>query len=221
MKLKTLRPAMGVFAALLAVYLWAAALAGCSLKGKASEEASPAARSGNGALVVCFSLPGEQQGAGMIDNGNTEVVAEIIARQTGADIFRINPVRNNYYDKSYDELNETARREKEAAARPGYTGNPDLSKYDTVFIGSPVWWNDWPMIVYSFFDKNAEGLKGKTLVPFCTHEGPGLGGLDSALRGACPDSKVKTGLGVRSSDVLRDPGKTERTVRIWLEGLGY
>lgn len=196
-------------------------LAGCSVRGKGSEETSAPAGSGNGALVVCFSLPGDRQGAGMIDNGNTEIIADIIARQTGADIFRINPVRNDYYDKSYDELNATAGMEKETAARPKYTGNPDLSKYDTVFIGSPVWWNDWPMIMYSFFEKNAEGLKGKTLLPFCTHEGPGLAGLDSGLRAACPDSKVKTGLAIRSSDIRKDPVKTERAVKAWLEGLDF
>ena len=57
----------------------------------------------------------------------------------------------------------------------GYAGEvPDLTQYSTVFIGAPVWWGDWPMICYTFFENNADALAGKTLIPFSTHEGSGL-----------------------------------------------
>ena len=78
---------------------------------------------------------------------------------------------------------------------------PDLSQYSTIFIGAPVWWGDWPMIMYTFFENNKEGLAGKTLIPFSTHEGSGLSGFDKKLSSACPDATVLDGLAIRGNSV--------------------
>ena len=118
------------------------------------------------ALVVYFSRTGEQYTVGVIDKGNTAIVAEMIAEAAGADLFELLPA-DDRYPMTYDELTDVAMREQNENARPEYAGDlPDLAAYDTIFIGAPVWWGDWPMILYTFFENNAEVLSGKTLVPF-------------------------------------------------------
>ena len=172
-------------------------------------------------LVVYFSRTGEQYGVGVIDKGNTAIVAEMIADQTGADTFEILP-QEDYYPYTYDELTDIAKKELNDNARPAYAGEvPDLSHYDLIFIGAPVWWGDWPMICYTFFEENADGLAEKTLIPFSTHAGSGLSGFDSKLAGACPDSTVGTGLAVKGVDAQNDQDSVKQSVNDWLAGLGY
>ena len=104
------------------------------------------------ALVVYFSRTGEQYTVGVIDKGNTAIVAEMIAEAAGADLFELLPA-DDRYPMTYDELTDVAMREQNENARPEYAGDlPDLAAYDTIFIGAPVWWGDWPMILYTFFD---------------------------------------------------------------------
>ena len=129
---------------------------------------------GSDILVVYFSRTGEQYTVGVIDKGNTSIVAEMISEETGADLFEVIP-EEDHYPMTYSELTDVAKQEQNDNARPAYAKDvPDLSQYSTIFIGAPVWWGDWPMIMYTFFENNAEGLSGKTLIPFSTHEGSGL-----------------------------------------------
>ena len=110
----------------------------------------------------------------------------MIAEGTGADLFEVLPV-DDHYPMTYDELTDVAKKEQNDNARPAYAGEvPDFSQYDTIFIGAPGWWGDWPMIMYTFFEENADALSGKTLVPFSTHEGSGLSGFDKKLSSAIP-----------------------------------
>lgn len=172
-------------------------------------------------LVVYFSRTGEQYNVGEIDKGNTAIIAEMIADETGADIFEILP-EEDYYPYTYDELTDVAMQEQKENARPAYAGEvPDLNRYTTVFIGSPVWWGDWPMIMYTFFENNADALAGKTLIPFSTHAGSGLSGFDKKLSSACPDSTVGEGLAVAGTDAQNNQDSVRDTVNDWLTGLGY
>ena len=172
---------------------------------------------GKGTLVVFFSRTGEQYVVGNIDKGNTAIVAEMIAEETGAELFEVLPEEDDY-PFTYDELLDVAKQEQNENARPLYAGNlPDLSKYDTIFIGSPVWWGDWPMIMYTVFENN--DFTGKTLIPFSTHEGSGLSGFDKKLASACPDSTVLEGLAVRGSDAQNNQDSVRSTVNDWLSGL--
>ena len=158
---------------------------------------------GTDILVVYFSRTGEQYGVGKIDKGNTAIVAEMITDKTGADSFEILP-EVDYYPYTYDELIDVAKQEQNDNARPAYAGEvPDLSQYDTVFIGAPVWWGDWPMIMYTFFEENADALAGKSLVPFSTHEGSGLSGFDKKLSSSIPGSTVLRGLTMHASSQER------------------
>ena len=172
-------------------------------------------------LVVYFSRTGEQYTVGVIDKGNTAIVAEMIAAELGADLFELVPAED-HYPMTYDELTDVARQEQRDSARPAYAGEvPDLSEYDTVFLGAPVWWGDWPMICYTFFENNADALAGKTLVPFSTHEGSGLSGFDKKLAKACPDAAVKKGLAVRGNDCQNRQDSVREDVAEWLREFGY
>ena len=175
--------------------------------------------SGAKTLVVYFSRTGEQYTVGVIDKGNTSIVAEMIAEKTGADLFEVVPA-DDHYPMTYSALTDVAKREQSEKARPAYKGSlPDLSGYDTVFIGAPVWWGDWPMILYTVFENN--DFSGKKLVPFSTHEGSGLSGFDRKLASSCPDSEILTGQAFRGNDCQNRRDSVKSAVDRWLSGLGY
>ena len=188
-------------------------------KNKYNSESSSENESKSSVLVVYFSRTGEQYGVGEIDKGNTAIVAEMIADKTEADMFEILPV-DDHYPMTYDALTDVAKQEQSDNARPEYSGGvPDLSQYDTVFMGAPVWWGDWPMIMYTFFEN--EDLSGKTLVPFSTHAGSGISGFDSKLSAACPASNVLDGLAVTGADAQNNPDSVKGIVEEWLSNMGY
>ncbi|MCR5340271.1 MAG: flavodoxin [Saccharofermentans sp.] len=148
-------------------------------------------------------------------------MAEAIAEKTGADLFEVIP-EDDHYPMTYKELTDVAKKEQNSNARPKYkVDTPDLSKYDTIFIGAPVWWGDWPMIMYTFFEKNADALKGKRLIPFSTHEGSGLSGFDKKLASACPGSTVLKGLAISGNDCQNKQEDVKNKVNEWVSGLGY
>ena len=171
-------------------------------------------------LVVYFSRTGEQYSVGVIDKGNTSIVADMIAEATGADMFEILPEEDDY-PYTYDALTDIAMQELRANARPAYQKEelPDLSQYSSIFIGAPVWWGDWPMIMYTFFEN--EDLSGKTLILFSTHEGSGLSGFDKKLAAAVPGSEVLTGLAIRGNDAQNRQDSVRSTVNDWLSKLDY
>ena len=170
-------------------------------------------------LVIYFSRTGEQYTVGVIEKGNTAIVAEMIAEQTGADLFEVLP-EDDHYPMTYDALTDVAKQEQADKARPAYAGElPDLSAYDTIFVGAPVWWGDWPMIMYTVFE--ASDFSGKTLIPFSTHEGSGLSGFDKKLESACPGATVEKGLAVRGNDAQNAQEKVRDSVSDWLSELGF
>lgn len=172
-------------------------------------------------LVVYFSRTGEQYTVGVIDKGNTAIVAEAIAERTGADLFEV-IAEDDHYPMTYKELTDVAKKEQNNNDRPKYKGDvPDLSGYDTIFIGAPVWWGDWPMIMYTFFENNSGELSGKKLIPFSTHEVSGLSGFDKKLASACPGSTVLNGLAVRGNDCQNKQEDVKNKVNEWVTGLGY
>ncbi len=191
-----------------------------------AEEASPAeaaaqepAESGTKALVLFFSRTGEQYQVGVIEKGNTAVVAEMIAEATGADLYEVLPA-DDHYPMTYKELTDVALQEQRDDARPAHAGElPDMNAYDTVFIGAPVWWGDWPMIMYTVFENTP--LAGKTLIPFSTHAGSGLSGFDRSLANQYPDCTVAKGLAIAGTDAQNNPDKVQSSVAGWLGELGF
>ena len=182
-------------------------------------DADTETESSSDALVIYFSRTGEQYVVGVIDKGNTAIVAEMIAEQTGADLFEVLP-EDDHYPMTYDALTDVAKQEQNDNARPAYSGElPNLGGYSTIYIGAPVWWGDWPMIMYTVFENN--DFSGKKLIPFSTHEGSGLSGFDKKLQSACPDAEVLKGLAVRGNDAQNNQEKVRESVSGWLSELGF
>ena len=123
------------------------------------------------------------------------------------------------YPDDYTECAEVAQRELNAKARPAIKGDARVEDYDVVFIGYPNWWGDMPMAVYTFIEKH--DWRGKTVIPFCTHEGSGLGSTGTKLAAACRGATVLEGLAVRGATAQHDRGRTRASVSKWLSNLKY
>ena len=163
-------------------------------------------------IVIFFSHAGDNYSVGVIDTGNTKIVADYISEITGADQFEI--VTHKYDGMAYTPLIELAKKEAAAGELPPYEGTaPDLSGYDTVFIGGPVWWGTYPQVMFTLFkDIN---LDGKTVIPFTTHEGSGLASCASDVRKAFPKATVTGEFSIYGHEVRSGKAKVER----WLKGL--
>ncbi len=165
-------------------------------------------------IVVYFSRGDEEYGVGDVNPGNTELLAKGIIKQTGADEFKIIPV--NKYPKGYMDCVNAATKERNENLHPDYEGDVDLKDYDTIYLGYPIWWGDLPMIVYSFLENH--DLKGKTIIPFNTHEGSGNSGTYNKLKEKFPDSTLKgDGFNLTGTESRTDEGKQKLSA--WLATL--
>ena len=157
-------------------------------------------------LVVFFSHAGENYSVGNIKVGNTKIVADYISEITGADQFEI--VTHKYDGMKYTPLTELAQEEANNNERPPFEGTlENLDQYDTIFIGGPIWWGTYPMVMFTFFD--TYDLNGKTIYPFTTHEGSGLGNVVSDIRRAYPKANVQKGFSIYGHEVRSNKAKVE------------
>ena len=141
-----------------------------------------------------FSRVGENYNVGTVSKGSTEIVAEIIAKEIGADLFKIEPV--NSYPVNYDETVRIARDEKRNNSRPKIKNKvKNLKDYDIVFVGYPIWHGDLPMAVYTFFDEN--NLSGKKIILFSTNEGSGLADTVNTIEKYTKGNVVKNVFSIR------------------------
>ncbi len=181
-----------------------------------SQAASPV--QGKKVLIAYFSRTGQNYVSGDIVNltvGNTAVVAGKIQHLTGGDIFEIRTVKA--YPADYHETTEVAKRELHEHARPELVGEvPDISGYDTIILGYPDWWGTMPMAVFTFIEK-CGNLAGKTVLPFCTHEGSGMGNSVRDLKKACPEAQVLTGLAIKGTLVYRKDPSVDSKIVQWLK----
>ncbi len=174
------------------------------------------AASDSNILVAYFSLTGEQYEVGVIEKGNTEIVAEMIADATGADTFKIESTEE--YPTTYDGLLDISRKEEDDP--PEIAGTVDnMDGYDTIFLGYPIWWGDTPTIIKVFLQ--SYDFSGKTIIPFCTHGGSGLAGTDRTIGELCPDATIGEGLAIRGSTAQNDRDSTQESVAEWLKDNGY
>ena len=145
--------------------------------------------------------------------GSAKTTAEEIARQTDADIMEIEPTVPYDSDRNhYNALARLAKREHDEDIRPEIKNHLPVDEYDTVFIGYPMWWYTFPMIIYTLFEQYE--FSGKTVIPFNTHMGSGDGGTYKTVKELCPNSKVLPGLPVEMSDAER--GVPEK-IKAWLQ----
>ena len=165
-------------------------------------------------LVVYFSRADENYNVGTLEVGNTELLAKEIIAKTGADEFKIKP--KNQYPKNYQETIDLATKEQSTNARPEYLNDIDIKDYDTIFLGYPIWWEDLPMIVYSFIDKH--DWNGKTVIPFNTHEGSGNAGTYEILKIELQGATLK-GDGFNMSGSIARTNEGIQKLDTWLEKL--
>jgi len=162
------------------------------------------------ALLVSTACSGGYA-VGNIEVGNTKIVADYITELTGAEQFEI--VTHKYDGMAYNPLIKLAQEETKNGELPEYEGDVDLSKYDTVFIGGPVWWGTYPQVMFTFFKKHESDLKGKTVIPFTTHEGSGLANCVEDVKAAFPGANVQKGFSIYGHEVRTEKKKVEKWIR--------
>ena len=147
--------------------------------------------------------------------GRVQALAQMIQNETGADIFSIKT--SVQYPGDGGKLIEYAQQEQNDNARPEITSHIDnLDEYDTIFIGYPIWWYDLPQIMYSFFDEY--DFSGKTIIPFCVHNGSRFTGTIETIQELEPNATVITD-GFTVSE--RDVSDAAEDVAEWADKLGY
>ncbi|MBU5462230.1 MULTISPECIES: flavodoxin [Clostridia] len=146
---------------------------------------------------------------------STKAVAREIAAQTGADLVEIEPVTP--YDSNrnhYNSLARYAKKEHDEDMRPAIKNEIDVDGYDNIFIGYPMWWYTFPMIIYTLFDEY--DFSGKTIIPFNTHMGSSDGGTYRTIAELEPNAKVLKGLPIEMSEAERD---CKDKVEKWLNNI--
>ena len=147
----------------------------------------------NKALVVYFSA-----------TGTTKGVAERLSAAIGADLFEIKPAQ----PYTAADLNWRDKQSRSAIA----AAVTNLADYATVFVGYPIWWYREPSIIDTFVENNAAALAGKTIVPFATSGGSGMGDSTANLQKLAPKAKVVEGKRFRASVSADD-------LRKWAAGI--
>ena len=167
-------------------------------------------------LIAYYSRKGQNYVSGAIKElkvGNTAVAAEMLGALTGGDLFEIDTVAA--YPLDYTAATEVAQKEMRAGARPALTAQvAGMEDYDTIILGYPNWWGTMPMVVYTFLE--AYDFSGKRILPFCTHEGSGLGRSEKEIAKLCPGAEVLKGLAIHGTGVA-DAGQA---LEKWLKQAG-
>ncbi len=166
-------------------------------------------------LIAYYSRRGQNYvGGSIVDlkEGNTEVVAKKIQAQTGGDLFKIDTI--NSYPVDYNETTRVAQKELSNNARPELTDSIDnFDDYEIIYLGYPNWWGTFPMAVFTFLE--SYNFSGKLIIPFCTHEGSGLGGSVSDIKRLCPDAEIAKPIAIRGGSVHG----ADKTIENWISNL--
>jgi flavodoxin len=163
-------------------------------------------------LIAYFSRKGNNYVNGSIVNlqtGNTKAAADKLQSITGGDLFEIQTV--NSYSEDYFQCTEEAKKELNENARPELKEKiSNMDDYDVIFLGYPNWWSTMPMGVFTFLE--SYDLKNKNILPFCTHEGSGMGRSETDIKNLCPDSVIFDGLALKGGSV----GNCEQSLKNWI-----
>jgi flavodoxin len=130
------------------------------------------------------------------------------------------------YPKEYNPLIDMAKQEQETNARPALAAKvDDMGAYNTIFLGYPNWWGTMPMALFSFLEQY--DFAGKTIIPFCTHNGSRLGSSIRDIERLCPGAAILDGLalnGGRSGSFELGGNsaraKVQNEIVLWLRKLG-
>lgn len=158
-------------------------------------------------LIAYYSRKGNNYVSGNIVNlpiGNTEVVAKIIQEMTEGDLFHIDTV--NFYPEDYTETTNVAKKEQNENARPELSNHvKNMDSYNVIFLGYPIWYGTMPMALCTFLEEYDFSIK--TIIPFCTHDGSGLGHSENDIAKLSPKATLLNGLAIKGtliSDAKKD-----------------
>ena len=164
-------------------------------------------------LIAFYSRAGENYFGGAyrrVAVGNTEKAAEMLAELTGGELFKIEQAQP--YSEDYQNCIAEAKADLRKKARPEVLNLlDDLDAYDEIYLGYPNYWGTMPMAVYTFLEHY--DFTGKTIHPFCTHEGSGLAGTVRDVQRAAPGAVVTKGLAIHGSDVDSAKATLEKWVK--------
>ena len=142
----------------------------------------------NNSVVLYFSA-----------TGTTKGIAERIASKSNSDIIEIIPkVKYTSEDLDYNSDCRANREQNDSSARPEIENEIDISKYDVVYLGYPIWWGTNPKIILTLLDKY--DFTNKTIIPFCTSGSTGIDGSVNDLRNYDSKLSIKNGRRFSSSD---------------------
>jgi flavodoxin len=163
-------------------------------------------------IIIYFSRAGYNYNVGKVDKGNTEMIVEYLKTVTDIDTYKIIP--ETAYPEDYDETVAIARNEKSSNERP-VIKDPltDISKYDTILLGYPIWHGDLPNIVMTQLEML--DFEGKTIYPFNTHEGSRTGNSINDIKTSAPKADVKDGFALRGTDARKT--SSHENIRTWLK----
>lgn len=154
--------------------------------------------------------------AGYIEKGNTAMMAAQLADLTGGDLFEITTTVP--YPEDYASMLHVAQEEIDSDARPELASQVEnMSDYDILFIGYPIWHGKMPQAIYSFIE--SYDLSGKTVIPFNTHEGSGQSGTQRVIENALSTSTVLQGLAIQGKTAQEDESRTRELLTDWLKSL--
>ena len=163
-------------------------------------------------LIAFYSRAGENYFGGAyrhISVGNTEKAAEMLADLTGGELYKIEHAQP--YSDDYQTCIAEAKADLQNKVRPEVVDLPaDLDAYDEIYLGYPNYWGTMPMAVYTFLENY--DFTGKTIHPFCTHEGSGLSNTVKDIQSAA-NATVTKGLAIHGSSV----DNAEKALEKWVQ----
>lgn len=162
-------------------------------------------------IIIYFSRADENYFGGImkyIEKGNTEVIAEYIRDITEADIFKVEPLVA--YSEDYMQCIEEAKVRTRNHNAPIKENVPDISSYEVIYVGSPVYWGGMPEELFTALKEL--DYTGKTIRPFVTHEGSGLSSIPNQLKDICVGAKVESGIAITGSQVNSAKVKIENWI---------
>ena len=144
--------------------------------------------------------------------GNLAIMADYIKEATGGDTFSI--LTTEYYPTKYRDSTDTAKEEQNNDARPELSNHVEnMEDYNIIFLGYPNWWGGLPMPIYTFLEEY--DFSGKTIIPFASHEGSGLGNGPSEISEICPEAQIMDGFAARGTEVSSSKADIEK----WINSL--
>lgn len=160
-------------------------------------------------LIIYFSRADENYGVGVISKGNTEIAAEYIRDITGGDLFKVEPL--NPYSKDYNVCIEEAKERQISHDAKIKESIPDISDYEVIYIGSPVYWGVMPEeLVTALKEKDFSGKKVRI---FITHEGSGEASIPNQVKDICKGADVLSDvLTIKGSSVSDSKSKAKQWV---------